>query len=114
MKGTICPKWTHATTSRRLPADMHLHPWQKTRAHQLFAGALVDASGRRFATALGVAFEAKDTKDGTWHGFPIPWEEVPVDVLEAFKTSGAVTRRETRRYWIFEKGDISWALESDE
>ncbi len=114
MKGTICPEWTHATTSGRLQVDMQQHAWHQTKAQQMFAAALVDPEGRRFATDRGVAFEAKDTKDGTWHGFPIPWEDVPVDILDEFKAIGAVTRRDTRRYWSFERSEITWALETDE
>src|ERR1700722_2083983 len=92
-KGTLCPEWTHQTSAGGFATDPHAHDWAATRAAELFAGAVVDqASGRRYATAEGIAFEAKPTADGTWHGFPICWESVPVAIKNDWLRSGAVKK----------------------
>jgi hypothetical protein len=113
-KGTRCPDWTHVDKRGRGPAiDMSTHAWKETEAQRLFAGALVDPdTGRRFATARGIAFEAKDTNDGTWHGFPLPWDDVPEAMQDQLRQHGRVTSAQLRRY--SEVGtSIDWALDSD-
>src|SRR5258708_9776743 len=113
-KGTMCPEWTHQTSSVGLGDDMNAHVWEQTEASRLFLGAFVDASsGRRFATARGIAFEAKSTADGTWHGYPIPWESVPNHIRHQWITAGTVSRRDIKRYMSFDRNDIHWALLAD-
>lgn len=111
-KGTICPEWTHDSTFGGLGSDMHRHDWAGTEASKLFDRA-VPYGGRRFATARGLAFEAKPTADGTWHGFPIPWESVPPSLTEAWLEKGLVDRRMTRMFRNFEQNDIYWPLRTD-
>ncbi|KQP24538.1 hypothetical protein ASF27_10565 [Methylobacterium sp. Leaf102] len=94
---------------------MDTHPWTTTRATALFTSATVDAgSGRRFATQNGVAFEAKPTQDGTWHGYPVPWETVPPDIKDAWLDTRQVTRKQIKVFMRFVKSDIHWALRTDE
>ncbi|WP_315780993.1 hypothetical protein [Bradyrhizobium sp. SZCCHNPS1003] len=113
-KGTLCPEWTHQTAAGGFATDPHAHDWAATKAAELFAGSVVDGkSGRRYATAEGIAFEAKPTADGTWHGFPIPWESVPVAIKNDWLRSGAVKSRQTKRYFRFDKNDIHWAMTTD-
>ena len=113
-KGTLCPEWTHQTAAGGFATEPYAHDWKATRAAVLFAGAEVDkASGRRYATAEGIAFEAKPTADGTWHGFPVPWESVPVAIKNSWLDSGAVNRRQIKKYLRFDKNDIHWAMETD-
>jgi hypothetical protein len=77
IKGTLCPEWTHRTTIAGLGNDVLAHAWEDTEASRLFEAATLDANGRRYATAKGIAFEAQATEDGAWHGYPIPWNDVP-------------------------------------
>lgn len=113
-KGTLCPEWTHRTLAAGFATDVHEHDWSSTQAAVLFAAACVDAvTGRRYATASGIAFEAKPTGDGSWHGYPIPWESVPAKIKNDWLASGAVTRRQTKHFLRFEKSDIHWALKTD-
>jgi hypothetical protein len=114
MKGTLCPEWTHHTGRGGLGNDVLAHAWEDTEASKLFAEAFVEpATGRRFATARGVAFEAKSSDDGTWHGFPIPWESVPNEARRQWLAGSKVTRREIKRFLAFDKNDIHWAFVTD-
>lgn len=113
-KGTLCPEWTHRTPEGGFATDVHAHDWTQTPAAQLFGAAAIDPSGKkRYATAKGIAFEAKPTADGSWHGYPIPWESVPARVKNAWLESGAVSRREVKRYLSFDQSDIHWAMTTD-
>ena len=113
-KGTLCPEWTHRTATSGLATDVHAHDWPATPAAQLFARAVVDSvSGRRYATAMGIAFEAKASGDGTWHGYPIPWESVPPAIVQQWKVGEAVKAREIKAFFKFSKDDIHWALKTD-
>jgi len=115
-KGTICPEWTHATQSLGLGSDMVGHDWQQTEAHRLFIDSEEHpvGSGRRFATGRGVAFEAKLTNDGSWHGYPVPWSQVPAELKDRWQDEGRVQARDIRRYLERPKGDIKWALGTDD
>lgn len=113
-KGTLCPEWTHRTPTAGFATDVHTHDWPATRAAELFGAGQIDpASGHRYATADGIAFEAKPTADGSWHGYPIPWESVPATIKNDWLASGAVTRRQTKDFLRFEKSDIHWAMKTD-
>jgi hypothetical protein len=112
-KGTLCPEWTHATAVGGYGHDPFAHSWGETRAHQLFEHAVVSAnSRRRFATACGMAFEAKPTEDGTWHGYPIPWETVPAEITDQWIDEGAVTKRQIKKFWQKDRDDLHWAIEA--
>lgn len=113
-KGTLCPEWTHATGNDGFSGDPFKHPWSYTVAHRLFESAVGSTEGRLFATEHGIAFEAKPTGDGTWHGFPVPWESVPPPILNQWLQEGKVSRQEVRLYKSRNKNDIRWALDSDE
>ncbi len=80
----------------------------------MFSEAVVSPDGRRrFATARGIAFEAKPTADGTWHGYPVPWESVPPEICEEWLDAGKVSRRDLRVCRPTHAGDLHWALNSD-
>lgn len=81
----------------------------------MFSEAVVSPDGRRrFATARGIAFEAKQTADGTWHGYPVPWESIPPQIREEWLDAGKVLKRDLRLYRAArDGGDIHWALNSD-
>jgi hypothetical protein len=112
-KGTLCPEWTHSIEDIEFAGDPFAHPWNNTVAQRLLENA-VAIDGRRFATERGIAFEAKPTEDGTWHGFPIPWESVPPAILSQWLQLGKVMRREVRLNKHHEISDIRWALDSDQ
>jgi hypothetical protein len=69
----LCPDWTHDTSSGHYRTDPFIHDWADTKAHRLFEmSTALPGAERRYATAHGIAFEAKPTNDATWHGYPIP------------------------------------------
>lgn len=113
-KGTLCPEWTHQTGDGSFATDPFQHSWKETEAHKMFGEAIASSDGRRrFATARGIAFEAKQTGDGTWHGYPIPWESVPSFIREAWLDAGKVSKRQLRLYRPAHDEDVHWALNSD-
>jgi hypothetical protein len=115
-KGTLCPEWTHRTAvGGRLGNDPAHHDWSTTRAQQLLSASEPDpeGSGKRYATADGVAFAAQLSGDGTWHGYPIPWQQVPATLKDRWLAAGVVRKRDLRRYRDGPDTDVRWALESD-
>lgn len=111
-KGTLCPEWTHTTAAGGYGNDPFAHDWPLTVAHQLFECAVPHSNGRkRFATLRGIAFEAKPSGDGTWHGYPVPWEAVPAELVQAWIAEGQVTRRQIRQCWTQDHDDLRWAIE---
>ena len=110
IKGTLCPEWTHRTAAAGLSNDALALAWEETEAFRLFAAAILDVNGRRYATARGIAFEAQSTEDGTWHGYPIPWNDVPNALRRRWLKEAKVTRRELKRFMSFDRNDIHWAL----
>ena len=111
-KGTLCPEWTHTTSAVGYKNDPFAHKWEATEAHKLFERAVSYESGRRFATARGIAFEAKPTEDGTWHGYPVPWEAVPPEIVQKWRKEGEITRRDIMRHWKKDQYDLHWAVEA--
>lgn len=108
--GTLCPRWTHEASSQGFAGDPLGHPWEETQAHAMFTESVLAEDGRRYATRRGIAFVAVASGDGTWHGYPVPWQNVPRNVRDALVAEGRVTRRETRR--VVDRTDIRWALGS--
>ena len=115
IKGTLCPEWTHTTPNGGLATDVNTHDWESTQAARLFATAHLDnATGRRYACKNGIAFEARPSSDGSWHGYPIPWESVPPKIKDEWLAAGKVKRRELKKHSQFERNDIHWALKTDD
>ena len=113
-KGTLCPDWTHNAADGAYRNDPFTHSWNLTPAHTLFGQAIQPpGSRRRFATANGIAFEAKPTGDGTWHGYPIPWESVPASVVDQWVDDKKVTPRQVKKHWRKGEDDLRWAIEAD-
>ncbi len=111
-KGTLCPEWTHVGLGNAPTA----HQWDGSAAQEMFNESELDptGSGKRYATMKGVAFAAQDTADGTWHGYPEPWQKVPADLKDKWLDNGKVTRADLRRYKDFPKDNIHWALDSND
>lgn len=114
VKGTYCPEWTHEAEGRGVANDMYAHRWRLTRAQQLLEASVHDLrTGRRFTTGGGVAFEIKETNDGTYHGFPVPWDDVPSYYHDVWKRAGLVGNRQLKQY--SEVGSAKdWAMESSD
>lgn len=113
-KGTLCPEWTHTTSEGSFHTDPFAHKWSDTEALRLFMESdTLPGLERRYATAKGIAFEAKPTNDGTWHGYPVPWEAVPEEIVARWIDNQKVTRRQIKRHWRKEKDDLKWALGED-
>lgn len=112
--GTLCPKWTHQAGDRGFAGDPHTHPWPLTVAHELFCQSQDDTHGHRYAARNGIAFKAQKSNDGTWHGYPIPWRDVPPEIQETLIAKGQATRRDMKRQRSLGTNDIRWALKSDE
>lgn len=115
-KGTRCPEWTQEAGSVRPRVDMTRHSWERTIAADLLRSSVPDPEGseKRFSTKRGIAFVGHDTGDGTWHGYPVPWNDVPAALKERWRDAGQVTRRDLKRYGEFERSDLDWALRSDD
>lgn len=115
VKGTFCPEWSHESAAGGLANDPFKHDWHSTPAAKMFeeSDPHPDGEERRYATSNGIAFEAKATNDGTWHGYPIPWEAVPTQLVVAWKKARKVRSREVKRYWK-DEARIGWALETDQ
>jgi hypothetical protein len=113
-KGTLCPEWTHTTPAGGFASDVFTHDWTATHAAALFRCAVYHTlNGHYYATARGVAFEAKATNDGTWHGYPIDWVTVPPDIKRAWLATAKVSGRQVKQFFRFEKDDIHRALRTD-
>jgi hypothetical protein len=95
---------------------MNGHDWQQTEAHRLFMISEHDpeGSGKVFATHRGMAFVALASADGTWHGYPEPWNKVPPALKDKWREAKVVSASDLRRYAEFPRGSIRWALESDD
>ena len=106
--GTLCPNWIHDAPTRGFAGDPHAHPWTDTEAYAMLAESLLGEDGRRYATRRGIAFAAVDSRDGTWHGYPVPWKQVPRVIRDRLIEQGRVTRRDLRRK--VDESDIRWAL----
>jgi hypothetical protein len=81
----------------------------------MFAESELDASepGKRWATRRGIAFVAQSTKDGTWHGYPEPWNKVPGNLVGKWIGEKKVTAKQLRKYNDFPREDVRWALGND-
>jgi len=96
--------------------DPFAHDWRLTEAHAMFAACEPDpdGSGRRYATMKGIAFAATNSRDGTWHGYPVAWQKVPPELKDRWLEQRRVTATTLRRYKDFPEQNIRWALDSDD
>ena len=112
--GTLCPEWTHGTADGGFAGDVHRHPWEQTKAWELLNASIQDGSDRRYASERGIAFMAVLSNDGTWHGFPVPWDEVPARIQDELVRKGRVKRSQMRHHRSAQKHEIEWALNNDD
>ena len=112
--GTLCPSWTHRADGRDFAGDPERHPWSRTKAQALLTSSVDAGSGRRYAAEEGIAFVALLSFDGTWHGYPIPWHDVPASIQDQLVEKGQVTRNQIRRQRRLDTRGVRWALSTDE
>lgn len=103
--------------TRYEPDDKHKKPWQRGKkrgslcpasldlgsAQRLLRGS-VPHNTKRYASDGARAFCAQEHQPGTWHGYPVGWEEVPPKVRADLIRDNGVTRRSIRQYWRHEPG----------
>ena len=77
--GTKCPAWSVAEA-------------------QALLDEAVPMGQARVATRNGLAFVARPTSDGTWHGYPEAWDKVEPAIRQRWLADGRVTRRDLRRW----------------
>jgi hypothetical protein len=118
--GSICPDWTHTVAGRHFGATEPemWDKWPDTEAQRLLA-ASVAHGGQRYAAARGVAFCGQVSGRGAWHGYPIPWRDVPKGVRQQLEATGQVTSREIKQgmraqKFIDPKRNPKWAVVSDD
>ncbi len=114
--GSICPDWTHKVAGRTWGAvePSEWSEWPKTVAQALLKNSIL-YQGQRYAAKNGIAFCSQTSLSGTWHGYPIPWRDVPLDVQDLLIKDAQVSDREIRRGIKAQKGgdplrDLKWAL----
>ncbi len=83
---TLCPSWSHDQAQALLDTSIDS-----------------PTAGTRFATMDGMAFAARLTGGDTWHGYPVPWSQVPEAVREGMIMTGKVTRRQVKKLFSSEK-----------
>lgn len=112
VKGTFCPEWTHLADGQGVGNDMFAHDWSLTRAQELLDSSVTEiATRRRYATGGGVAFEVRPTNDGTFHGFPLPWDKVPTWLRSYWRQRRLVSKRQIREYSEINDND-RWAMDT--
>jgi len=79
-KGALCPKWSHQQVAILLRDS-------------------IDDGQQRYATMNGVAFSAQQHLPDVWHGYPVPWVEVPHKIWRKWLETGLVSRRQLRAGW---------------
>ncbi len=96
---TYEPSPKHKSWLRPYDPDATQCPsWSHDHAAGLLKESLTEpGDDRRFATEQGMAFAARVTRSDVWHGYPVPWAEVPEAVRERFVANGQVTRRQIKR-----------------
>ncbi len=62
----------------------------------------------------GIAFVGQDSADGSWHGYPEPWNKVPAALKDKWLDEGKMTARDLRRYGDFSRSNTGWALDIDD
>ena len=88
--------------------------WPQTVAYRLLCNSVLH-DRKRYAAERGIAFCAQETIEGTWHGYPILWKQVPTEVRDRLIALEQVTQREVRRglrrqQSVDPNRDPQWAL----
>jgi len=118
--GSICPNWTHTVAGRHFGGNEPeaWDKWPDTQAQRLLANSVVHG-GQRYAAARGVAFCGQQTGERTWHGYPIPWRDVPLEVRQTLVAAGQVQEKEIQHGLRVQRNldidrDKDWAVTTDD
>jgi hypothetical protein len=79
-RGALCPAWSHGVARDLLESSVLL----KTK---------------RFSTIKGWAFVAQQHRPGVWHGYPVPWVEVPQWIWRKWLKEDLVKKQQLDEYW---------------
>jgi hypothetical protein len=79
-KGALCPSWSHEA------------------ARDLLRSSVLSKT-KRFSTRNGHAFAAQQHRPGFWHGYPIPWSEVPQNILRQWLNEDLVKKKQVKESW---------------
>ena len=85
--------WQRGRRGARCPSDI-----DAARAQQLLSSS-ERVGNKRYAVFEGRAFCAQQHACDVWHGYPIGWVAVPVDVRKQWLDAGRVRRRDVKRNW---------------
>jgi hypothetical protein len=96
-----CEPITAARPGTKCPA------WTRDVAQELLDGSVSDGD-KRFNTREGLAFVAQSTGDGTWHGYPEAWDQVPERIRRAWLDEGRVRSRDLRRWARLRDVRMAW------
>ncbi|MGO9201260.1 MAG: hypothetical protein ACLQM8_12095 [Limisphaerales bacterium] len=92
----------------------HKAPWQAGRrgslcpreitveqAQQLLNASIPHGTKRYAVDGQGRPFcgQAHEPAKGRWHGYPVGWREVPIEVQKAFQEKGLVSTRQIGHFW---------------
>ena len=87
----------------------HKEPWQPGRRGSLcpkldidpkeLLNASEEHGGKRYATHGGRPFAAQQSSDGSWHGYPVGWREVPETIRRRWRQEGSVSRTQIKVFW---------------
>ena len=95
---------------RYQPNPKHKEPWQPGRKGTLCPPAdelsLLEAARllqksetigkKRYNVHNGKAYCAQSQGGDLWHGYPVPWSEVPYSIRKKWRDNGLVKRREMK------------------
>ena len=81
--------------------------WGEDRAQELLNES-VEMGAKRVATRCGLAFVAQDTNDGTWHGYPEPWDKIDAAIRVRWLAEGRIKRRHLRQWASHEDIRNAW------
>ena len=89
----------------------HREPWQRGRRGTLcpkdineeMAQVLLQDSeavgAKRYALHEGRAYCAQEHRPGLWHGYPVGWVAVPIELRQKWKGEHLVRKSDIRRNW---------------
>lgn len=85
--------WQRGRRGARCPSDIGAE-----RAQQLLSTS-ENSDGKRYAVFEGRAFCAQQHGCNVWHGYPVGWKTVPVQIRKQWLHAGRLRRRDIRRNW---------------
>ncbi len=72
--------------------------WSAVKAHELLDGSLPMGNKQRVATSNGLAFVARQTNHGTWHGYPESRDKIDTAIKTRWLDEQRIKRRDLRQW----------------